>query len=207
VVVGTGAATGSRNLDGRTWHSSFWQDEAHGSNHLGQKLLFAVYRSAMGLEPQTSLTQRALAFYGVDSVEDVLHLFHDRRHPAPSDIDRLAPLLLDEAHAGDEVALRVVQEHGAALGNIALVAARNVGLETSPFPLALAGGVFRHPTLVLQNAIVTRVREHAPDVRPVRIAADPVIGVLIQALTIAGLFVDQALIETLTRIAPASFAT
>src|SRR5262245_56825794 len=36
VVCGTGAATGARSADGRVWHSSFWQDEAQGSTHLGQ---------------------------------------------------------------------------------------------------------------------------------------------------------------------------
>ncbi len=195
IVCGTGAATGARNADGREWHSSFWQDEVHGSNHLGQKLLFAVYRSAMGIEPPTSLTSRVLEHYNANSVEEVLHLFHNRQHLAPAGIDRLAPILLDEAHAGDEVALRVVEEHGAALGNIALAAGRKVGLEGAPFPLVLAGGVFRHQTTVLQDAIIARVRSISPEVHPIRSTVDPVIGVLMQALAVAGMPIDQALID------------
>ncbi|HKV85655.1 MAG TPA: BadF/BadG/BcrA/BcrD ATPase family protein, partial [Ktedonobacterales bacterium] len=31
IVGGTGVATGARAPNGRTWHSSFWQDEAQGS--------------------------------------------------------------------------------------------------------------------------------------------------------------------------------
>ena len=204
IVCGTGAATGARAADGREWHSSFWQDEVHGSNHLGQKLLFAVYRSAMGIEPPTSLTPRVLEYYGVTSIEEVLHLFHNRQHPAPAGIDRLAPILLDEAHAGDDVALRVVREHGAALGNIALAAARKVGLEGTPFPLVLAGGVFRHPTMVLQDAIVARVRTTSPDIRPTRSPAEPVVGVLIQALAVAGTHIDPTLIERLVTSIPAT---
>jgi N-acetylglucosamine kinase-like BadF-type ATPase len=193
VVCGTGAATGARAADGRVWHSSFWQDEAQGSAHLGEKLLFAVYRSALGIEPATSLTPRVLDFFGVETVEAVLHLFHDRMRPAPTTMDRLTPILLDEAHAGDTVALAVVREHGAMLGSIALAAARQVGLEGTAFPLVLAGGVFRHPTTVLEDAIVARVRATSPEVRPIRSQSEPVLGVLLQALSIAGTVVDQSL--------------
>lgn len=195
VVCGTGAATGARAADGRIWHSSFWQDEVHGSTHLGQKTLFAVYRSELGIEPATSLTARVLAYFGVETVEDVLHLFHNRQRPAPTTVDRLTPILLDEADGGDAVALRVVREHGAALGNIALAAARKVGLEGTAFPLVLAGGVFRHPTTVLEDAIVARVRETSPHIRPIRSQAEPVLGVLLQALALAGTVVDAALVD------------
>ena len=202
VVCGTGAATGARAPDGRVWHSSFWQDEAQGSAHLGQKTLFAVYRAALGIEPPTSLTVRVLEHFGVGKVEDVLHLFHDRRHPAPSGVDRLTPILLDEAHAGDPLALRVVQQHGGALGDIALAAARQVGLEGTAFPLILTGGVFRHPTTVLEDAIVARVRVTSPAVRPVRGRAEPVVGVLMQALLAAGAPADQALLNRLLLAMP-----
>jgi N-acetylglucosamine kinase-like BadF-type ATPase len=140
---------------------------------------------------------RVLEHFGVSTVEDVLHLFHDRLHVAPSGVDRLTPLLLDEAQAGDPLALRVVQEHGGALGDIALAAARQVGLEGTAFPLVLTGGVFRHPTTVLEDAIVARVRVTSPAVRPVRSRAEPVIGVLMQALLAAGAPADQALLNRL----------
>ncbi|HZC78693.1 MAG TPA: BadF/BadG/BcrA/BcrD ATPase family protein [Ktedonobacterales bacterium] len=119
IVAGTGVATGARAPDGRVWHSSFWQDEAQ------------------GIGPPTSLTARVLAFLDAHSVEAVLHLFNNRHQPAPVKVDRLAPILLDEAHAGDMVALRVVREHGAALGDFAL-AARQVGLDGTAYPLVLA---------------------------------------------------------------------
>lgn len=185
IVVGTGAATGARGRDGREWHSSFWQDETQGSTQLGQKTLFALYRSALGIEPPTSLTARVLEFLDAPSVEDVLHLFVNRLRPAPIGVDRLTRILLDEAHAGDSLALRVVREHGAALGEIASAAARMVGLEGAAFPLALAGGVFRHPTTTLEDAIVARVRGASPEVIPVRVRAEPVVGVLLEALAAA----------------------
>src|SRR5579863_1642299 len=129
VVCGTGAATGARGPDGRTWHSSTWQDQVQGGGHMGWQTLNAIYRSALGIEPPTTLTQRILDFYDLDSVEKVLHLFTNRLKPAPRNVSQLTPILLDEALEGDIVARRIVEEHGQALGNYALAAARIVGIE------------------------------------------------------------------------------
>jgi N-acetylglucosamine kinase-like BadF-type ATPase len=204
VVCGTGVATGARAPDGRIWHTSYWQDEAQGNAHLGQKTLVAVFRSALGIEPPTSLTARVLSHFDAPSVEELLYLFHNRRHPAPGGLDRLAPILLDEAEAGDEMALRVVREHGEALGDIALAAARRVEIEHTPFHLVLAGGVFRHPTTTLEDAIVARVRLATPGVHPVRTTQEPIIGVLIQALTLAGTAVDPSTRDRLITLAQAA---
>jgi len=163
-----------------------------------------VFRSALGIEPPTALTARVLSHFGAPSVEGLLYLFHNRRHPAPGGLDRLAPLLLDEAEAGDAVALRVVGEHGAALGDIALAAARRVEIERTPFHLVLAGGVFRHPTTTLEEAIVARVRVAAPGVHPVRTTQEPIIGVLMQALTLAGTVVAPATRDRLITMAQAA---
>jgi N-acetylglucosamine kinase-like BadF-type ATPase len=201
VVCGTGVATGARAPDGRIWHTSYWQDEAQGNAHLGQKTLVAVFRSALGIEPPTPLTARVLGHFGAPSVEELLYLFHNRRHPAPGGLDRLAPILLDEAEAGDEVAMRVVREHGDALGDIALAAARRVQIEHTPFYLVLAGGVFRHPTTTLEEAIVTRVRLTAPDIHPVRTTQEPITGVLVQALTLAGTVVEPGMLDQVARMA------
>jgi N-acetylglucosamine kinase-like BadF-type ATPase len=204
IVCGTGAATGARAADGRIWHSSFWQDEWHGSTHLGEKTLFAVYRSALGLEPPTTLTPRVLAHFDVASVEDVLHLFHNRQRSSPGPVGRLTPILLDEADAGDEVALHVVREHGVGLAKIAQVAMGKVGLGNSAFPLVLAGGVFRHPTTILADAIVGNIRKVAPEVRPIRSRTEPIIGVVLQAFQMAGVAVDQLLLDRLMSGIPAA---
>ena len=207
IVCGTGAATGARSADRRIWHSSYWQDEWHGSTHLGQKALLAIYRSELGLEPPTTLTPRVLAHFGASSVADVLHRCHNRLHEPPDDIGSLAPILLDEADAGDDVALRVVREHGAGLGNIACVAMRKVGLENAAVPLVLAGGVFRHPTTVLEDAIVATLRQAAPDIRPMRSPAEPIVGVMLQALSAAGVALDPSFLDRLLPNIPSVLLT
>ncbi len=202
IVIGTGIATGARAADGRVWHSSFWQDEAQGSHHLGQKLLFAVYRSALGIGSATSLTERLLEYLDVPSVEDVLHLFHNRVRPAPIKVDRLSRILLDEAHAGDAVALAVVREHAALVAEIALAAARQVGLENTSYSVVLAGGMLRHHSTVLEDAIVEHMRLTSPLIRPLRSPAEPIVGVLVEALRAAGVTVDRARVEGLIATVP-----
>jgi N-acetylglucosamine kinase-like BadF-type ATPase len=202
VVCGTGAATGARGPDGRTWHSSRWQDQTQGGEHLSRKTLDAVYRSQLGIEPPTTLTQRVLDFFHLDTVEEVLHHFTGRIKREPASADGLTPLLLDEAQSGDSVALSVVREHGEALGNYAVAAARYVGLEGMPFTLVLAGGVFRHPSSLLAETIIERVRITSPAVRPTRSRFEPIIGVLFSALSAADVAIDGALLANLIPTMP-----
>src|SRR5437588_1114913 len=191
VVCGTGAATGARGPDGRTWHSSRWQDQVQGSTHLAQKTLDAVYRSELGIEPATTLTPRILDFFRLNTVEEVLHLFTSRMQRPPINIGLLTPILLDEADAGDIVARLIVEEHGRALGNYALAAARLVGIEGTAFTLVLAGGVLRHPSSLLADAIIERVRITSPEVQPTRYRFEPIIGVLFTALETAEIAIDE----------------
>ena len=209
VVCGTGAATGARAPDGRTWHSGCWQNQIQGSGHLSQKTLDAVFRSELGIEPPTTLTQHILGFFGMNTVEEVLHLFTRRVNPVLKVSDGLTKILLDEANAGDLLARRIVQGHGYALGDYALAAARHVGIEETPFTLVLAGGVFRHPSSLLADEIIARVRTTSPAVRPTRCRFEPIVGVLFTSLEAAEVAVNDALLEKLipTIPAPALFTT
>ena len=120
----------------------------------------------------------------------------------PGRVDQLTPILLDEAQAGDSVAMRVVQEHGKALGDYALAAARIVGIEGTAFTLVLAGGVLRHPSSLLADTIIQRVQTTSPDVRPTRCRFEPVIGVLFTALEAADSSVNDALLEKMIPTIP-----
>lgn len=201
VVCGTGAAVGARASDGRLWHSSWWQ-EPQGADQLGKKALRAVYRAELGLAPATSLTRRVLDFFAASDVEAVLHGQTARlREPGPP-VAQLARVLLDEADGGDPTARQIVSEHGAELGDFALVAARRVGLDRAPFTLVLAGGVLRHACDLLPAALIDRVRAAVPGVRPVVNRLEPAAGALLFALEAAGVTFDAALVARLEASLP-----
>ena len=215
VVCGTGSATGARSADGRTWHSSFWQDQAQGGAQMSREMLYAIYRSELGIDLPTSMTQRVLDFYAVQSVEEVLHMLTSRAQRAPSasgsltPLAQLAPILLDEAQTGDHMARQIVNMHGKALGNYALAAARRVGLEGTAFTLVLAGGVLRHPSPLLADAIIAQIRTTSPAIKPTRYRFEPIIGVLFTALEMAKVALNEAVLEKIiaTIPTPAFFAT
>lgn len=209
VVCGTGGATGARGPDGRIWHSSFWQDQAQGASQMGLLALEAVVRSELGIDPPTTLKQRFLEYFELESVEDVLHLFTARPQNQYRSYSRIAPFLLDEAAAGDSAAYKIVRDHGRALGEYARVAARKVGIEGTPFPLVLAGGVFRHSSTFLPDAIIECVETTSPAVRPTRSRFEPVIGTLFTALEAGGVTIDDELLGRLipTIPSPELFAT
>jgi N-acetylglucosamine kinase-like BadF-type ATPase len=189
VAVGTGAATGARGPDGRTWHSSWWQ-VPQGGHELAERAAVAVYRADLGTGPATSLTERLLDYFDASDVEGALHR-HTERGGRPGRIDAFAGALLEEAEAGDRVAADLVASQGRSLGDYAIAAARRVGIDLrAPFPLALTGGVFAHPGHVLCDALVDRVRGEAPLAEPLRSGVPPVVGALLLAAEVAGLPIE-----------------
>ena len=163
VVLGTGIAIGARNAQGDIWYTGHWP-VATGGAELGNRGLQAVYEGHLGLGPATALEEGVLAFFGVPTAEDVLHRCTMRGFTrSQCDQARLAPIVLDYAAQGDEVALTIVREAGARNARVALFAARTLGLDQSPFRLVLAGGVLRHPSGLLRRAIRDSVKAEIPD--------------------------------------------
>lgn len=179
VVCGTSAGTAARGAQGQTWHSSYWQ-EPEGADELGERTLRAVYRADLGIDPPTALTGAVLAHFGQGTPAALLHA-HTRRGRRPGRVGRLARVLLDVAATGDGAACQIVTEHGAALGDYALAAARQVGLD-GPFELITAGGVMRHPAGLLQRALLARVRQAQPEVTWRDSPFEPVVGAALHAL-------------------------
>lgn len=201
VTCGTGAATGARNANGQVWHSSFWQNPT-GGHELGWKTLNAVLAAELGTGPKTALSERVLAFFGETSMERVLHRITRRGADEGSKVRHLVIELLNAAHDSDPVATHIVQAHGEGLGAIALAAARNVGLGKAPFPLVLAGGVLRHHTHFLADALVGRVRAEMPLVQPIVSRFEPVVGALVLAVASAGLPTNEAVHSRIAETMP-----
>ena len=166
------------------WHSSYWQ-EPEGAEQLAQQTLRAVYRAELGIDAPTSLTARVLAHFECSSAEAPLHALTGRGHSASPQLGRLARVLLDEAATGDPMSVKLVEHHGAALGDYALAAARKVQL-SGPYLLVTSGGVMRHPSPLLRRALMRRVREVHPQVRWQASHHEPVFGALLLALEHAG---------------------
>jgi N-acetylglucosamine kinase-like BadF-type ATPase len=203
VVCGTGANTAARGIDGRTWHSSFWQN-AQGAHELGVAAVRAIVRSELGIGPPTSLTAGVLAALGEESVEAVLHRMTSRATKRRREQASLAPLVLDAAERGDETAVAIARSHGQELGRMAVATARRVGIQHGPFTLALAGGVLRHGGDVLPDALVAVVHEAVASAVVVRPALEPAAGALLLAFDAAGIPVTPEVDRRLRATMPAA---
>ncbi|WP_019010752.1 N-acetylglucosamine kinase [Deinococcus aquatilis] len=199
VVCGTSAGIAARAPGGPAWHTSYWQ-EPEGAEELAQQALRAVYRADLGIDPPTSLTARVLAHYGTPNAEALLHSF-TRRGRRGGRLGRLARVLLDEAQAGDPTSLRLVQKHGASLGDYALAAARKVGL-AGEYLLTTSGGVMRHPSPILREALLARVHEQHPGVAWQPSHHEPVFGALLRALELGGVPITPTLFQQLEDTCP-----
>jgi N-acetylglucosamine kinase-like BadF-type ATPase len=178
VVCGTGGAIGARNRAGEIYHLGFWPDST-GANALGAEALASVWRAALGIAPETTLTARALERWGAADPIELLHAFTrlgEGRIPAPERA-LFAETVLDEAAAGDAVAAGIVRLTGTRLGDYARFCAGKTGQLGSPFPLVLCGGVLRHPSALLRESILARL----PDAEAVYPEVEPVVGALLLA--------------------------
>jgi N-acetylglucosamine kinase-like BadF-type ATPase len=208
VACGTGAAIGARHPDGRIWHSSFWQ-EPQGAEELSERALLAMYRAELGIDPPTSLTERILEAVGARSVEGILHSLTARDIPRPKIRRQLVRPLFDAADEGDTTARQIAISHGKALGDYAIAAARKVGLLGEPFTLVLTGGVLRHPSPLLRDALVDRVRDAARGMHATQSQFEPAAGAVLLALDLALIDTNADLLERLEKTLPgaAFFAT
>jgi N-acetylglucosamine kinase-like BadF-type ATPase len=203
VACGTATAIGARAATGQYWHSSWWQ-EPGGSEDLSRKAVRAVLRAELGIDPPTALKERMLAHSGMPSVEELLRRATGLQIPADLAINQnsFGRLLLDVAADGDPTAGRIVAEHGASLGDYALVAARKAGLIGQDFLLILAGGVFRHHSPLLREAMLERVRQVAPDIRPIQSSYEPVVGAVLLAVESLGGIIHPTLLDRLNATLP-----
>jgi N-acetylglucosamine kinase-like BadF-type ATPase len=177
VVSGTYNAVGARHPDGRVFHLGFWPDAA-GGHELGVAALRAVYHAALDMGPPTVLSERAFALYGAEDAIGLLHEFTRRGGLGKHEKDRLAPVVLDAADEGDDVACAIVADKGRVLGRQARACGGQLDLPLEGTRVVLTGGVFGHPTDRLADATMAEL----PGAVMVRHPVPPIEGALLLAL-------------------------
>jgi hypothetical protein len=90
------------------------------------------------------------------------------------------------------------------LGATARAAARRVGLDQDRFALALAGGVFRHRSRLLEEAAIEAAAAGGAMVAVVRPELEPAVGALLLAFDAAAIEVDDAVEARLRATLPPS---
>lgn len=174
VIAGTGSAAWGRNAEGEEARAGGWGyllgDEGSGYWLGREAVRHSLRRMNQGLEPDL-LSRNLLDSCGVDEPGKLIALFHSpetgRRYWA-----QRARLVVEAAEAGDDTCVRLVDQAGTDLADLAEQAVRQLGLDG---PVILGSGLGMNVRR-LQDAFKARLAESGiVDVRILQ--QDPVFGV------------------------------
>ncbi len=181
VLAGTGSIAFGADRTGRTARSGGYgfllADEGSGY-WLGHQILRAAVRSADGRGPNTLLERLVFEAFGVGSVPDLIPHVYEKGLPKHR-IAALAPLVEQARARGDALAVELVDRAGRELALAARAVHRQIDLGPAPFPVVLAGGVFKAcPTL--HETLSSHLE--LPGAQPTLLATEPARGAVALAL-------------------------
>lgn len=191
-ISGSGSTKAGRARDGRvfrTWGMASEMGDWGGGGDICRRALGAVARAEKGISPPTALTPKLLAHYEADTVEALVELTSARGEVYRIDYTHL---VFEAAQEGDPVATGILLEAGEQLAISTNAVIRALDLQAEAFELVLGGSVFNAEYPLMRNTLAAYVRQFAPLVDIVRLAAPPVVGAVLAAMDEAGLPPDEA---------------
>jgi N-acetylglucosamine kinase-like BadF-type ATPase len=172
--AGTGAVAAGRNEAGetaRTMAEGF--GELGGAGDIVERAIWACARMREASGPGTAL---AGVLCSALAVPDLDSLFEGIKRDGLTVGAELAPLVLEVAANGDDVANRLLEEQGRSLADEVLGVARRLGMLETAFELVIAGSVHLAGSAPLDDAFNARVAEGAPRAQILPLRERAVIG-------------------------------
>ena len=184
-VAGTGGSTTGMNRTGqmfRTFAISY--GEGCGAHGLIHGALDAMARAHHGRCEHSAMTSRFLKTLGYATVPDLFEaVSRGREHGVSAS---LAPIVLDTANDGDEIAMGIAASVGSQHGADVVGVARNLGMLNDDFEVVCSGGVHRADSPSFRDAFAMAVASAAPRATISILRTPPVVGAVIMALESAG---------------------
>jgi glucosamine kinase len=186
VIAGTGSNVFGVGPDDRPWRAGGWGhllgDEGSGY-WLGIQSIKAALSDREASGPQTALTDRVPAFFGLQTVEQVVHLVYSKPL-TKGEIAALASETARLANAGDPVACDLYARGARELGRQIRAVLEQTGLEGG-FPVGLIGGAWAAGSVYI-DPLAAEIHERAPEARVERVELAPVGGSLLLAARACG---------------------
>lgn len=153
---------------------------------LGLAALWQAARAEDGRGEPTRLREAVAGHFGVPSVRDVIIGIH-RDKITKDELLGLAPVLLDVANGGDEVARGLVRRQAEEICVMACTAIRRLGLSQAPaVPVVLGGGLLTARDPLLTGWVGERLAAEVPGAEPRIVGVPPVAGAALLGLDRAG---------------------
>jgi len=189
VIAGTGSIAYGKSEDGRTARAGGWGyifgDEG-GAFDIVRRALRKALAAGEGWGPETTLQATFLTATSSETVNEAMHKFYSDEWPRDR-IAKLAPLVDEEAQAGDGAALQVLDECGHSLGVLAGKAPQGLAIDgsenLSTYPI---GGVFESQSILA--AFKAELLDQG--LRAARPRHQPAVGALILAYGLLRIIVE-----------------
>jgi N-acetylglucosamine kinase-like BadF-type ATPase len=189
VVCGTGLNCAAVGPDGTTVRfpalAELSGDFAPGGSWLGLRALGLALRAADGRGPATTLTATVPAHFQLPDAEAVLTAIYTGQL-SYSRLFELAPVLLDAAARGDQLARQAADLLADEVALFVTAAITRLGVADEPVEVILGGGVFDTDDAGFHARVAERIHAVAPDAQLLRLDAPPVLGAALLGLDAVG---------------------
>jgi N-acetylglucosamine kinase-like BadF-type ATPase len=143
VTAGTGSIAFGRNAAGEERRAGGWGwmlgDEGSGW-WIGREAIRAALAAWEGSGPDTRIEEMVCEHFYLETTYDVIPQIY-REKIARRDVTLLAEPVAELAKAGDAVASRIYHEAGRALGRLAVVAGKHLGLARDELRVSMLGSI------------------------------------------------------------------
>ena len=144
LIAGTGSASYGRDIAGQTAECGGWGDlldDAGSGSWIGLKALQTLVRQADGRLPRTPLMKRVSHFLEIEDMSEFKTRIHEQGL-IRNERARLAPIIIDLAKSGDQLATGIISEAVQELCKLSKIVSQKLKL-TEP-PICLCGGLMQN---------------------------------------------------------------
>lgn len=181
ICGGTGLNIGILPEKGKELILGYYIDDSwQGGGAIGKSILRAITESELGLRSATSLTERALDFFEVRTVDALLETLYTKNEK--QNLKHLIPAAMECASQGDEAAICVLKSFAEACSEYAIAGLRRCGMMDKDVTVYLSGGLFKNSNSVLRKELSVSLTQKKPHVKIIDAVFEPVIGSVLIAL-------------------------
>jgi len=181
LCAGTGLNAAVRlNGDAPLIYNNYIEDLDQGARGLGARTLRAIFLSEIGVLPPTILTEVALSFFELNTVDQLLLAYQRQLLRKP--IQDLSPLLFEAAEESDRVALEIISQFGLSISRYPVAAIQKHRAQYAELDIVLSGGLFKAKGNLLTETVGAEIHRVAPNARIIEAPYEPVVGALLLVL-------------------------
>jgi N-acetylglucosamine kinase-like BadF-type ATPase len=196
LIAGTGCVAAAQGGKGRrVARVGGWGhivDDRGSGYDIGRDALYAALRDYDGRGPKTTLLRLVMEELGAKEPQGIIAKVYVEGMRV-SEVASLSAVVGRAANEGDEVAVGILREKGAILGELVVSAASRLDMLDTRFGVSLHGGVFKAGQPIL-DPLKETIRWAAPLAEVVEAELPPPCGAVVLLLRRAGIVVDGRMV-------------